>query len=378
MADLSRHRSGTFLRWSTHLGKTRIYAYSASGQQLGIRGVRGEVVMQVNGNPTPFRYPIKEAADAKGGVYGSVAVDVTRVRDGDMQVMFRLAGLPLKGEGNAQFKQTFALTRPPIQVAVARIAETDRPLIKRQRLCPVMNEELGAHGEVIKLVVGNQSLFVCCESCIEEVQKHPHEYVRKVAAVSQPSHVPPKPQVSVLWAAPTDDSAIRAQRICPVMNEPLGGHGRPIKVVIDGRPIFVCCQGCVEEVVHNRNLYFRKVADATASRQAVPPGQQAPARENVSVGYATAADRSAVLAQGLCPVMKQPLGGHGTPIKISIDGRAVFVCCKGCVSKVEQNPDLYLSKVVHREHASTHSRKKRLAVSKSATSHRRYWWVLLQ
>lgn len=38
------------------------------------------------------------------------------------------------------------------------------------------------------------------------------------------------------------------QGFCPVLeNSRLGGMGTPIKLMLDGQPLFVCCKGCVEE-----------------------------------------------------------------------------------------------------------------------------------
>lgn len=79
----------------------------------------------------------------------------------------------------------------------------------------------------------------------------------------------------------------------------------------------------------------------------VPP-QAAPAppgRARVVPVNITRADEPAIRAQGICPVMNQPLGSHGAPIKVLVDGRPVFVCCQGCVPKVAQVPDFYLEKV---------------------------------
>jgi hypothetical protein len=33
----------------------------------------------------------------------------------------------------------------------------------------------------------------------------------------------------------------------------------------------------------------------------------------------------------------------GDPIKLTINGQAVYLCCAGCVSKVQRNPDAYLA-----------------------------------
>ena len=358
--------------------ETRLYMYSPSKRPLYAKAIKGEAVMTVNGNPKQFRYPLKPVVndslfgDDMG--YAVATVDVTRVRDGDMQVTFELE-LSSREEPRASFTQTFALTRPPVQVTVARLTEADRPLVERQRMCPVMEDSaLGSHGTPIKLMVGNQPLFVCCEGCIGEVKENPRQYLEKTAALVQASRQQRRPQVNVFWAVQNDDTAIRAQGVCPVMNQPLGAHGRPLKVVIDGRPIFVCCQGCIDKAVQNRDFYFSKLADATDARrgshppiQQVSPNQQAQQIRHITVGYVTEADRPAVQAQGVCPVMNQPLGSHGTPIKVAIGGQPVFVCCQGCVGKVEQNPDVYLSKVVRGQQPDRHAAYGDLFYEESAT-----------
>lgn len=57
--------------------------------------------------------------------------------------------------------------------------------------------------------------------------------------------------------SPEDRAKAEAQKMCPVSNEPLGSMGTPIKVTVDGRDVFVCCDGCVDELKAN----FAKYAD---------------------------------------------------------------------------------------------------------------------
>lgn len=47
--------------------------------------------------------------------------------------------------------------------------------------------------------------------------------------------------------------------------------------------------------------------------------------------------------QRTCPVMGDVLGEMGEPIPVSVKGQTVFVCCKGCVAKVQRDPDKYLA-----------------------------------
>lgn len=51
-----------------------------------------------------------------------------------------------------------------------------------------------------------------------------------------------------------------------------------------------------------------------------------------------AEDQEAALAQAVCPVSGEHLGGMDVPVKTSIDGRDFFLCCNGCMKKVKNDP----------------------------------------
>lgn len=55
-------------------------------------------------------------------------------------------------------------------------------------------------------------------------------------------------------------------------------------------------------------------------------------------------DRKHALDQKFCPVMGTELGKMGPPIKVTIDGYDVFVCCDACKMAVERDPEKYLKK----------------------------------
>ena len=62
-----------------------------------------------------------------------------------------------------------------------------------------------------------------------------------------------------------------------------------------------------------------------------------------SLAKLTPADRAAALAQRVCPVTGDVLGSDGKPLKVRVQGRDVFVCCKGCVADLQKDPEKYLS-----------------------------------
>ncbi len=60
------------------------------------------------------------------------------------------------------------------------------------------------------------------------------------------------------------------------------------------------------------------------------------------------ADRKLAQEQEICPVSDEPLGSMGTPIKVTVDGRDVFVCCAGCEDELKKNFDEYVAKLEKR------------------------------
>jgi YHS domain-containing protein len=56
-------------------------------------------------------------------------------------------------------------------------------------------------------------------------------------------------------------------------------------------------------------------------------------------------DRKLIEKQKVCPVSGEKLGSMGTPYKVTIKGRVVFLCCQGCEEELRKDPDKYLSKL---------------------------------
>lgn len=128
----------------------------------------------------------------------------------------------------------------------------------------------------------------------------------------------------------SDSVLISLQGVCPVSGQKLGSMGAPPKMMVKGKPLFICCAGCKSKVESSPDQYLAKFYSGKGEE--VRPG----------VFKATLADIDAVKAQGVCPVMDEPLGGMGTPLKVDVKGKAVFICCAGCAKKLNAEPDKYL------------------------------------
>jgi len=73
--------------------------------------------------------------------------------------------------------------------------------------------------------------------------------------------------------------------------------------------------------------------------------QPAPQGTKVEQPKLSDADKALVEKQKYCIVANEPLGSMGTPIKVNVKGRDVFLCCEGCRDAVLKDPDKYLAKL---------------------------------
>jgi hypothetical protein len=146
------------------------------------------------------------------------------------------------------------------------------------------------------------------------------------------SHEPAKSDEAKIKAAiaklpEADRSAAAGQRYCPMMDTVrLGAMGAPVKVMIDGKPVFLCCEGCKDEAVEHGKETLTKVEKLKKAAIAVAK----PLAE----------------AQLYCPIVKDSrLGSMGMPVKLMLDGKPVFLCCKGCEDDAKKNAKATLAKV---------------------------------
>ncbi len=58
-----------------------------------------------------------------------------------------------------------------------------------------------------------------------------------------------------------------------------------------------------------------------------------------SIALLPAEERKLAEEQKNCPITGEPLGSMGMPLKVMLNDRAVFLCCKSCKKKAEANPE---------------------------------------
>ena len=71
----------------------------------------------------------------------------------------------------------------------------------------------------------------------------------------------PKAPAAPGTLSPEDRLLVEKQKVCPVTDAPLGSMGEPVRVVVNGRPVFICCPGCREPLLKSPAKYLPKLAN---------------------------------------------------------------------------------------------------------------------
>jgi YHS domain-containing protein/uncharacterized protein YceK len=79
------------------------------------------------------------------------------------------------------------------------------------------------------------------------------------AGQTQESSQDPEVVATLAELSPEDRSIAEKQKTCPVTGELLGSMGAPIKVDLNGKPVFICCEGCKEELLKKPDEYLAKL-----------------------------------------------------------------------------------------------------------------------
>lgn len=154
----------------------------------------------------------------------------------------------------------------------------------------------------------------------------------------------PRTEVVAALLEESDQEGLARQKVCPVTGNRLGSHGTPVKLLVGGQPLYLCCRACIEEVQKNPDRYAPSPQAAGEAAHAESPAQRPVAAQlRLIATQASAADREAIHIQGVCPVLGTRLGDHGNPVKITRGDQSIFVCCRACVRRVEENPLRYFA-----------------------------------
>lgn len=225
----------------------RLFAYDQQGAPLDLRAARGIATLQIAGNPKRYRYDLfPELRKNKTAESLSAVVDLSQIAGQQIDLAIQVVGVPQGEQRPAEIAASLIVPASDKQQVAAAIQAQD--------VCPVSGQPLGSMGDPIAVSVGNETLYVCCSGCIDTVKEHPEKYFTA------------KPTLTVTPATEADAAAIAAQKLCPVMDEPLGGMGTPLKVSGLERDVFLCCKGCLTSLEKDPQKYLAKLPPSSETR----------------------------------------------------------------------------------------------------------------
>lgn len=211
-----------------------------------------------------------------------------------MKTIFIFVAMALfASTGFAQAQLEDGQSSQQTEVTTSRLTPADQLRISVQKICPVTGEALGSMGEPIKVKVGEQFAYLCCQGCVGKQPNADH------------------------WKTIQANLAA-AQQTCPIMGKPVTADMK--STVVNGQQVFVCCPPCIAKIQADVSGTLKKVNASYASF--------------VSAERQTKSDQLHIAAQGICPVSGGKLGSMGAPIKVKVGAKEhAFLCCKGCVGK---------------------------------------------
>jgi hypothetical protein len=197
----------------------------------------------------------------------------------------------------------------------------------------------------MSLIAGLVGLYLALGAASSVAQEE-HDHHADELAAGEPGHgtaddqEAAKIEASLGKLGPQDRELAAAQRFCVVMTDmPLGAMGLPLKVVVNGEAVFVCCKGCQKKALADPTktlMTAKKLRDTVQEEIEIA----------ANMAKLSPADREVAAAQGFCAVMvDNRLGTMGPPLKISVGSEAVFLCCEGCEAKATADPNKTLAAV---------------------------------
>lgn len=294
----------------------QVHLFERSGKAIAVTKGRGVAAVRVEGGSKRYRYDL--LPDEKGTL--TALANFSQLAGRSMKIEVQLVDVGLTGKDRVAFDEVATVPLSELQLAASTIA--------RQKTCPVSGKRLGSMGDPVAVDAGGQRLFVCCAGCVDAVKANPEKFTQT------------SPKVEVAKLTDSDAALISKQAVCPVMDEPLGGMGQPIKLLVGGKPLFLCCKGCIKKVQADPEKYLAMVYKTESAASAVATNTE---QVRPGVFKVSDADKPFITAQKKCPVMDEPLDAMGGPYKVNADGKAIYICCPGCAKKIAAEPQKYLA-----------------------------------
>lgn len=235
-------------------------------------GVTVELGSRMTGPNGGFFYPVLSGLTEGEKIVtsGSFLIDAeTRLNPALGSIYIGGSGTKSSANGSTVRPTTPADEEATVTASLAALSPDDQKLAESQRDCPILDgSRLGSMGVPIKVILDGKPVFVCCKSCVKQAQADPKKTLTKVAELRSRSGKPKGGatlektetiRLNLAKLSPDDRKLAEAQKTCPVTEQPLGSMGVPIKVMVNGQPVFGCCRSCDEEMLADPTATLEKV-----------------------------------------------------------------------------------------------------------------------
>jgi len=199
----------------------------------------GLTALLITGSLAGIARADKEKAGAVPKVAGKPAAPAPYFLTTDAATGEALPAKPIVAIVNSrEFRFATEANRKMFEAAPDKyVGKVDKAMIEVLRpiyptaVCIVSDEKLGSMGEPLDMIVGNELIRLCCESCTTKLQKDPAGTMKLI-----------------------DTAIIKAQKAtyplteCVISGEPLGTMGAPVDQVVAGRLVRLCCAGCIDKL----------------------------------------------------------------------------------------------------------------------------------
>ncbi len=334
-------------------------------------GVQVEVGPKMIGPENLIFYPVLSGLDAGERVVtsGSFLVDAeTRLNPSAGSIYFGGSGGGTKSGGSVT---TVRPSTPEnedakLQAALKKLSPEDRRLAEQQKFCPILEtSRLGSMGVPVKLMLEGKPVFLCCPGCEAAAKDDVSATLQKVETLrsgkspTSPASSNPvstikvdsKIQAALSKLNEADRVLAEAQQFCPILpKNRLGSMGTPIKLMLEGQPVFLCCKGCEKQAKANPAETLKKGAalkqQSLVAAKSTNGDDEPDPDIRAALGKLNSTDRKFAVAQRFCPIINDSrLGSMGVPTKVTINGETVFLCCEGCEDEARKHPQETLAKV---------------------------------
>ncbi|RJP19425.1 MAG: hypothetical protein C4527_26805 [Candidatus Omnitrophota bacterium] len=119
--------------------------------------------------------------------------------------------------------------------------------------CPVTDNKLGEMGDPVNLVYKNRLVRLCCNGCVQELEKLPARYLEKLD----------KAMIAKQKTAYSFDA-------CVVTGRKLGSMGQTIDFLVGNQLVRLCCNACVATIQKDPAKYMALIAPVGEKTESMP------------------------------------------------------------------------------------------------------------